>query len=55
MPAIAQDRSEMFYLAGLLYEKRGNEKRAKELFAMSVAEDFTLAWPAWMGKKKLGK
>lgn len=53
MPYEALRRSEMFYLAGLLYEKRGNKKRAKELFAMSLKEDPTLRWPAYLARIRL--
>ena len=46
-------RSEMFYLAGLLYEHRGDAARARRLFALSVKEDPTLNWPAHLASTKL--
>lgn len=39
-------RSQMFFLAGLLYEYRGHATHARNLFALSVKEDPTLNWPA---------
>jgi len=55
MPYSAPNRSELFCLAGVLYEKRRNFKRAKELFKMSVKEDPTLRWPAYFAKNMLAK
>lgn len=46
-------RSEIFCLAGLLYEHRGNAKRADALFALSVKEDPTSRWPAHMAVSRL--
>lgn len=45
--------SEMFYLVGLLMEKRGNTNRAMELFEMSVRMDPTNRWPSVWAKRKL--
>lgn len=53
MPYHTRTRSEMFYLVGLLYEKRGNLKQAQKLFEMSWKEDPTLRWPAYLSKRKL--
>ena len=53
LPGLPLQRSEMFYLAGLFYESRGNEKRAKELLNLSIKEDATLNWPAYLSKERL--
>lgn len=49
----AATRSEMFHLAGLLYQSRGNDQRAKELFRMSVQDDPRKAWPAYLARQQL--
>lgn len=54
MPYEHTRRSEMFYLCGLLKEKRGDHAAAKVLFEMSIKDDPTLRWPAYFSKKKLG-
>lgn len=51
MPYPARERSEMFYLAGLLCESEGSQGRARELFALSVKEDPTNRWPAVLAKQ----
>lgn len=53
MPAPAHIRCEMFYLAGLLNESRGDRERARELFKMAVEEDPRNYAPAWLAKQKL--
>ena len=55
MPFDAYTRSEMFYLAGLLYGKRGEGKRSRELLRMCVKEDPTLRWPAFCAKRKMAE
>jgi hypothetical protein len=55
MPFHPHIRSEMFYLVGLLCEKRGQMEQGKALFQMSVKEDATLRWPAYLSKKRLGE
>jgi hypothetical protein len=46
-------RSEMSYLAGLLYECRGNAARARRLFSLARKEDPSLRWPAYLAILKL--
>lgn len=53
MPYLRDDRSEMFYLAGLLFEKRGQPARAEHLFRLSVQEDATHRWPVHLSQKNL--
>lgn len=53
MPYGPQKRSEMFYLAGLLYESRGNSSRASKLFTLSATEDKSRRWPSWLASGKL--
>lgn len=53
MPITVRERCEMFYLAGLLYEKRGNPKRARALFKMAVKEDPRNYAPAFLAKQRL--
>ena len=45
----------LFYLAGLLYEHRGNSAVARGLFEASAREDPTLHWPAYLAKQRLLK
>jgi tetratricopeptide (TPR) repeat protein len=47
-----QVRSQMFFLAGLLFAHRGQATRSQRLFAASVEEDPSLHWPAHLA---LGK
>lgn len=53
MPEFPRIRAEMFYLAGLLFQKRGNMERARQLWKTAVEEDATLRWASWLAKKKL--
>ncbi len=53
MPYHPEHRSEMFYICALLYEMRGNRDRAQTLLQMSLEEDPTLRWPAWLAREKL--
>ncbi len=53
MPYEAHRRSEMFYLLGLLMEKRGDKEEARRFFELSVKEDPALRWPAYFAKQKL--
>jgi tetratricopeptide (TPR) repeat protein len=53
MPHHGQARSEMFYLAGRLYDCRGKTARAQELYELSWKQDPTLKWPAYLSKKRL--
>ncbi len=46
-------RSEVFYLAGLMYERRGNPSRSRELLKMSLKADPTLRWPAYLARERL--
>jgi len=48
-----QYRTEVFFLVGLLCEKRKQEVRARRFFQLSSALDPTMRWPAYMAKKKL--
>jgi AraC-like DNA-binding protein/tetratricopeptide (TPR) repeat protein len=45
-------RSELFYLAGLWCERRGNAARARRLFARAVHEDPTLDWAAHLAAQR---
>lgn len=45
-------RSEMFYLIGLLMEKRGDKEAALALFEQSMKDDPALRWPAFFAKQK---
>ncbi len=53
MPYEAHRRSEMFYLLGLLKEKRGKSGEAKPLFELCIKEDPALRWPAYFAKQKM--
>lgn len=53
MPFRAWTRSEFMYVVSILWEKRGNTKRAQELLEMCVKEDATNRWPACLAKRKL--
>lgn len=55
MPYEAHRRSEMFYLLGLLMEKRGETEAARQFFELSVAEDPALRWPAFFAKKRIAE
>jgi hypothetical protein len=55
MPLFWRARSEMSYLAGLLYEHRGDTRRARRLFDLSLKEDPTLRWPAFMARQSLSR
>jgi AraC-like DNA-binding protein/tetratricopeptide (TPR) repeat protein len=50
-----QERSEMFYLLGLLYEHRGDNHRARQYFARSIKEDPSLRWPALLALRPCRK
>lgn len=51
----AYERSELFYLAAAMYEKRGDVNRSTDLLRASLNEDPTLRWPAYLAKQKLNK
>jgi tetratricopeptide (TPR) repeat protein len=53
MPYAVQNRVEMFFLVGLLHEKRGNTERGRKLFQRAAQEDPTNLWPTVLAKKKL--
>jgi hypothetical protein len=55
MPYSAHRRSEMFYFAAMLHEKRGNAARSKQLLQLCVKEDPTLRWPACLARQKLSR
>lgn len=55
MPYPHYIRSEMFYLAGLLFEKRGDPGQSQRLLKMSAAEDLTNWWPAVLARKRIGE
>lgn len=55
MPYDHLKRSEMFYLFGLLKERRGEPAEARSLYSMSISEDPTLRWPVYFSRKKLGQ
>jgi hypothetical protein len=55
MPYPAQDRTEMFYLAGLWCDARGDCERAQELFRLSADEYRGGWWSAYLAKRKLAK
>lgn len=55
MPYSALHRAEMFYLAGLLFRKRGHDAIAQEYFCLAVADDPTLNWFTWMAKKEMDR
>ena len=46
-------RSEMFYLASMLYGKRGDRERETRLLKLSVKEDPMRAWPAALAQRRL--
>jgi hypothetical protein len=52
MPYNSQLRTEMFYAYGLLYEKRGNTVRIKQLFQLCIDEDPTYLFPRVLAEKK---
>ena len=54
MPGEIHFRAEMFYVAGVLYEKRGNAKRARELFEMAAKEDPIRKWASVLAEQRLG-
>ncbi len=54
LPYEAHRRSEIFYLLGLLQEKRGERDAARKFFELSVKEDPALRWPAVFAAKKFG-
>lgn len=53
MPYEAHRRSEMFYLLGLLSEKRDETDAAHAFFKLSMIEDPALRWPAYFAKRLL--
>jgi hypothetical protein len=53
MPYRARHCSEMFYLAGSLFEARGNADEAHNLFTRALKNDPTLKWPAYFAERKL--
>lgn len=53
MPYESLDRSEMFYLAGLLFEKRGTAELAKKYYRLAVDDDPTKCWCAVLAERKL--
>lgn len=53
MPFPVRARSEMFYLAGLLMESRGDQDRSRSLLRHSADEDLMNHWPAVLARKKL--
>ncbi len=55
MPYPAQDRSEMFLLSGLLWEKRGHKEQSRSFLQRSINEDPTMAWPAHFAKQYLAE
>ena len=51
MPYSAYERSEMFYLAALLYLERGRKNDGDRLMRAAVVEDPTLRWPAYLARR----
>jgi len=43
----------MFFLLGLLYEHRADNKRARRLYQLDVKEDPTFCWPAILAQQKI--
>lgn len=53
MPYHPWTKSQLMYWTGLLWEKRGNRKRSKQLLEMCVKEDATNRWPTVLAKRRL--
>jgi tetratricopeptide (TPR) repeat protein len=54
-PYEAQVRSELFYWAARVLEKRGKKKESTRLMRLAVSEDPTRRWPAELARKWLKK
>lgn len=52
-PFHPQIRTEMSFLAGLLFESRGDSVRSRSLFELALKDDPVCRWPGQMAKKKL--
>jgi hypothetical protein len=52
-PYEAEVRSELFYWAGRLFEKRGDAGLARRLMRLAVKEDPTRRWPAELARRWL--
>lgn len=53
LPYPVRTRTELFYLTGLLCEKRGDAARGKEWFGKSARENIAGEWPGVLAAKKL--
>lgn len=53
LPYPGGQRAELFYLAALLHEARGQPRRARRLPRMCVAEDPTWDWPARLAARRI--
>lgn len=53
LPYPVRTRTELFYLAGLLCEKRGDAARAKEWFGKSARENAAGEWPGVLAASRL--
>ncbi len=48
-----QRRSEIFFLLGTIHDLKGNSERAHHWWRLSLKEDPTLRWPAFLARQKL--
>ena len=55
MPYEAPRRSEMFYLLGLMMEKRGENDTARKLLDLSAKDDPALRWPAYFARLRMNE
>jgi tetratricopeptide (TPR) repeat protein len=54
LPYGVYHRCELFYWAGLLFDRRGNGPLSKRLLHLAASEDPTLRWPTRLARRALG-
>jgi tetratricopeptide (TPR) repeat protein len=54
LPYDVYHRCELFYWAGLLFERRRNPSLSKRLLGLAASEDPTFRWPTRLARKRLG-